>query len=82
MSYHPGNGGTSMNSNLCAFSAILLLGVALSIIPEPLPACSVFQVGDGGKLASSSGDRMPIKMMVNNPYQDCLAAYDRKTVRI
>jgi len=29
-----------------------------------------------GKLSASSGDRMPIKMMVNTPYEQCLSEYD------
>ncbi|MEW6364156.1 MAG: linear amide C-N hydrolase [Acidobacteriota bacterium] len=29
-----------------------------------------------GKLSASSGERMPIKLMVNAPYQQCLSEYD------
>jgi len=29
-----------------------------------------------GKLSASSGERMPVKMMVNTPYQQCLSEYD------
>ncbi len=29
-----------------------------------------------GKLSASSGERMPVNMMVNTPYQQCLSEYD------